>query len=81
MQARGDRRTTRSSTDVFGGSVERYGLETIGVVWAYGAEDDEEEGLIGWANPNSLLVTDYNFNSVSLRRGNEEIGVLSVGRT
>ena len=57
-QIRGDGRTARSSTNVFGGSVERYGFETVRIVWAYGAEDDEEESFIGRANSDSFLSTD-----------------------
>ena len=58
VQYQGDRRTARSSTNVFDGSVERYGFETFGVVWTYGTQDDEEEGFVGWANTDSLLVAD-----------------------
>jgi hypothetical protein len=49
------KRTARSGADEFGCAMERHGLESVGVEWSDGAEDDEEESFVGWANSNGAL--------------------------
>ena len=49
------KRTTRSGADEFGCAIKRHGLESVGVEWSDGTEDDKEESFVGWADPNSAL--------------------------
>ena len=49
------KRTTGSGADEFGCAIKRHGLESVGVEWSDGTEDDEEESFVGWADPNGAL--------------------------
>lgn len=51
------KRTTGSGADEFGCAIKRHGLESVGVEWSDGTEDDEEESFVGRADPNGALST------------------------